>query len=116
MRAIAVTALAMCIAAGTWTGPASAYIFDLLDRLPPHAPVAGDCAAIAAKIGPDSTWYGEFAGKRYIEFRDFSYPFSARGCFRTEYECRAWQNVAITYLGSGPLVYTLCRKGIGNRY
>jgi hypothetical protein len=117
MRKSAIGALVLLITAAVGAGdPAAAYVFDLFDRPPPQPPVAGDCAAIAAKIGPEATWYGEFAGSRHSDFRDFFDPFSARGCFRSEFQCRAWQNTAITYLGGGPVVYTFCRQGLGDRY
>lgn len=82
----------------------------------PQPPVGGDCAAIAAQVGPDATWYGEFAGNRYDDFNDRRYPFSARGCFRSEYGCRAWQNDGISYLGRGGIVYMRCTQGLRSGY
>jgi hypothetical protein len=73
--------------------------------------VAGDCAAIAAAVGPEATWYGEFSGKYFDNFADNYHPFAARGCFDSEYACRVWQNEAITYLSRGPVYYTSCRLG-----
>jgi hypothetical protein len=69
-------------------------------------------AAIAAEIGAEATWYGEFAGSRYDDLRDRYGPFSARGCFRSRHECRVWQNVGITYLGKGHIVYMRCTQGL----
>lgn len=79
---------------------------------PPPPPVGGDCAAIAAIIGPEATWYGEFIGNRVEEFSDYKSAYSARGCFESEYACRVWQNVALNYIGRGELVHMYCRQGI----
>ncbi len=91
------------------TDSASAFFFDYQ---PPQPPVGGDCAAIAAQIGPGATWYGEFAGNYYDDVTDHRYPYSARGCFTNEYDCRRWQNDAISYTGRGGIVYTRCRQGL----
>jgi hypothetical protein len=92
--------------------PAAADPFyGLFDFEVPQRPVAGDCAAIAAAIGPESTWYGVFSGKYIDDFRDVYGPFAARGCFDSEFACRVWQNEAITYLNGGPLYHTSCRPG-----
>lgn len=77
----------------------------------PKPPVAGDCGAIAAQIGPDATWHGEFSGRRHNGYSPGYFPFFASGCFESEFECRVWQNDATTYLGQGPIVYTTCRRG-----
>lgn len=79
----------------------------------PQAPVGGDCNAIAAAIGAEATWRGEFSGTRIADFNDYRYPYSARGCFKSEYACRVWQNAALSYLGRGFLVATTCRRGVG---
>lgn len=77
----------------------------------PQPPGSGDCEGIATAIGREATWYGEFAGKRYDDFADRYYPFSARGCFESEAACRIWTNQGITYLGRGPMIYATCRRG-----
>ena len=82
----------------------------------PQPPVGGDCGAIAAQIGPEATWYGEFAGNRYDEYSEHYFPFSARGCFTSEYECRVWQNDGVSYLGRGGIVYMRCRQGLRRGY
>jgi hypothetical protein len=76
-------------------------------------PVGGDCGAIAAAIGAEATWYGEFSGKRWDIYFDKLYPFAARGCFESELACRIWQHQALTYIGGGPMYYTSCRLGLG---
>ena len=83
----------------------------LFDYQEPAPPVAGDCAQISAAIGPEATWYGEFSGKRYDSSTDKYYPYATRGCFKSEYACRVWQQVALTYIGEGPLYYMTCRQG-----
>jgi hypothetical protein len=93
--------------------PALAFWFDY-QKPPP--PVGGDCSAIASEIGPDATWYGEFAGNYYDDFTDHRYPFSARGCFATEYACRVWQNDAVSYTGRGGIIYMRCREGLRSGY
>ena len=109
MRRIALVALTLASLAGT---AAADPFYGLFEYEQPRLPPGGDCAAIAAAIGPGATWYGEFSGKRYDDFKDSYHPVAARGCFGSEYACRVWQNEAITYLGRGPLVYTLCRQGV----
>lgn len=107
MQAFAVAAL---IAAAN---PAFAFFFDYQA---PQPPVAGDCGAIAAQIGPEATWYGEFAGNRFDDFTERRSPFSARGCFKSEFECRVWQNDGISYLGRGGIVYMRCTRGLRGDY
>lgn len=83
-------------------GTAAAQPFqDFFRYEEPRMPVAGDCAGAA--------WYGEFAGKRFDNFRDIYEPVSARGCFDSEIECRIFHQQAITYLGRGPMIYATCR-------
>lgn len=89
--------------------PAQAIFFDYQK---PEPPVGGDCPAIAAEIGPNATWYGEFAGNYYDDFTDHRYPYSARGCFKSEYACRRWQNDAVSYTGRGGIIYMRCTRGI----
>jgi hypothetical protein len=89
--------------------PARAFWFDYQK---PSPPVGGDCDAIAGEIGPEATWYGEFAGNYYDDFTDYKYPYSARGCFRSEFDCRVWQNDAISYTGRGGIVAMRCRQGL----
>ena len=103
----------MVLAAGVAASPASAFFFDY-QKPPP--PVAGDCASIASRIGPAATWYGEFAGNYYDDFTDHRSPYSARGCFKSEYDCRVWQNQAISYIGQGGIIYMRCRQGIRDAY
>ena len=62
-----------------------------------------------------ATWYGEFAGNYYDDFMDQRWPFSARGCFFDEYDCRVWQNEAISYAGRGGIVYMRCTTGPARR-
>jgi hypothetical protein len=90
--------------------------YGLFDYNKPRLPESRDCAALAADIGPSQVWYGEFAGNRIDSFNYRSYhAFSARGCFASEYECRRWQNIAISYLRGGPVVATRCEQG-GSSY
>ena len=108
MRRIAVLLVTTLAAAG---GAAADPFYGFFDYRQPAPPVAGDCAAIAAAIGPEATWYGEFSGRRWDNFKDEYYPFAARGCFDSEFACRVWQNQAITYLDRGPMNYSSCRRG-----
>jgi hypothetical protein len=109
-RAALVLAGAAAVGAAT---PAHAFFFDYAA---PQPPVGGDCTAIAAEIGPEATWYGEFAGNRYDDFTDQRYPYSTRGCFVSQYDCRVWQNGGISYLGRGGIVYMRCTKGLRGKY
>jgi hypothetical protein len=94
------------------TGTAAAGpITDFFNYEAPRPPVAGNCAAIAATVGAQSTWYGDFAGDRYDRYTDKYQPFSARGCFTSEYECRVWHQVAISYLDGGKIIFARCRRG-----
>jgi hypothetical protein len=102
-------AVAIAIALAGATQPAAGFFFDYRKPAPP---IGGDCAAIASQIGPAATWYGEFASNYYDDFTDNRYPFSARGCFFDEYDCRAWQNDAISYSGRGGIVYMRCTQGV----
>jgi hypothetical protein len=109
MRKVAVLTLMLGVsAAGAAVNPALA-LFDYEGR---ELPVAGDCAVIASEIGAQATWHGEFSGKRYDDFRELYTPFFAEGCFRSEYECRRWQNVATSYMARGGIVYTRCTLGV----
>ena len=101
MRALVLPALLLSLA----TTPAAAQPFEDFFRYEePRLPVASECGGAAA-------WRGEFAGRRYDNFRDRYEPVSARGCFDSESECRIWNQQAITYLGRGPMYYATCRPG-----
>ena len=39
------------------------------------------------------------------------FPISARGCFVSEYECRRWQNEAMSFAGQGGMLYARCTQG-----
>ncbi|MGH6925475.1 MAG: hypothetical protein ACRED5_17245, partial [Propylenella sp.] len=108
MQRIAALAFAIIAAAGTAAADPFYGFFDYQKAGPP---VGGDCAAISAAIGRDATWYGEFSGRRWDNFTDKYYPFAAFGCFDSEFDCRVWQNQAITYLDRGPMNYSTCRQG-----
>ena len=103
--------LAMTLAIIAPIGMASPF-HDAFAYQAPRPPIAGDCNQIAAAIGPDATWYGEIAGRRWDNFQDQYYPFSARGCFHSERECRIWHNQALTYMDRGPMNYAICRRGL----
>jgi hypothetical protein len=109
MRRITLTAL-LLFATGSLAS--ADPLHDFFYYQSPQPPVAGSCPAIAASVGAANTWYGEFAGTRYDEFTERGVPFSARGCFDSEYACRAWQHTALTYIGQGRMVYTTCREGV----
>jgi hypothetical protein len=76
----------------------------------PPPPIGGDCAAIAAEIGPQLTWYGEFSGK-FEQPNDKFRSFAASGCFDSALACRIWQQQAINY-AYGAITYTRCRPGV----
>lgn len=96
-------------AAGSATADPFYGFFDYQKPLPP---VAGDCAAIAAAIGVEATWYGEFSARRLDnQVSDKYEPFSAQGCFESEWDCRIWHQQAITYIDGGPIYYATCRRG-----
>jgi len=91
----------LLIAAGLGGHAAAQPFQDFFNYQEPRMPVGDDCTG--------ATWYGEFAGKRFDDFRDMYYPVSARGCFHSEFDCRIWNQQAITYLGRGPMLYATCR-------
>jgi hypothetical protein len=64
---------------------------DLFDYQEPRRPRGGDCEQIAAAIGADATWRGDFSGRRWEDFNEQSYPFGLQGCFESELACRIWQ-------------------------
>lgn len=80
----------------------------------PPPPVGGDCAAIAAAIGPEAAWFGRFYGKR-LAVNDNFQPYGARGCFESEIACRIWQQRALNY-AFGPFQVMSCRPGIPRAY
>jgi hypothetical protein len=102
-------ALALTIGAVAAASPAQAFFFDYQKPLPP---IGGDCDTIAGEIGPEATWYGEFAGNYYDDVTDHRYPYSARGCFRSKFSCRRWQNDAVSYTGRGGIIAMRCRQGL----
>jgi len=103
------TAIAVAAVLAMNTASAAGPIESFFHYDAPREPVAGDCDAIAAAIGRDAAWYGEFSGNRYDNFSDQSWPYGARGCFKSEYACRVWQQQSITCLLQGTLRYTFCR-------
>ncbi len=106
---------ALALLALTGVGVADPF-YGLFYYQAPEYPTGGDCAAIAAKIGPSATWYGELSGNRIDRFNYKTHGFAARGCFANEYDCRVWQNVAINYLRGGPVLYTRCTRGAPSSY
>jgi hypothetical protein len=105
-----VSTFVLAMAAAIGSGVANPA-YGLFDYQKPTPPVAGNCAEIAAAIGPEATWHGEFSGNRYDNTTDHYFPFGASGCFESELACRVWQNDAITYIGQGQIYYTRCRRG-----
>ena len=106
MRRVATLVLSLVVAAGIATQtPVLALTYENGPR------PGGDCGAITAARGASGTWYGEFAGRHYDSFREMYFPISARGCFVSEYECRRWQNEAMSFAGQGGMLYARCRQG-----
>ncbi len=100
------------LAALPLAGSASAASFEQLFQYDRNRqPVSGDCRALSAQLGPGAVWYGEYVGKRYDDFIESYFSYSARGCFKSEFACRVWQNQAMTYSERGPTFYTFCRLG-----
>ena len=62
------------------------------------------------ECGPSAPWRGLFSGGRYNNFINELTPYSDRGCFETERECRIWQNLSISVLNGGPLRVMSCRQ------
>jgi hypothetical protein len=105
-----VTALAVLLGlAGT--AQAQNPIADFFRYKPSPPPVAGNCAAIAADIGPEATWYGQFIGMRYDDFVDGYSRYFAAGCFRDKASCWIFQERAVTYLDRGWIIGTRCVIG-----
>jgi len=102
----ALAAAALLVLAGTGSGVAGFF-----DYQKPQLPPSNDCAAVAAAVGPESTWHGEFSGRRYDSFSDRYFPFAARSCFASLSACREWQVQLSVYIEQGPITYTLCRRG-----
>lgn len=90
-------------------GSAAADPFYGLFRYDDPNPIAGDCATIAAAVGPQNTWYGQYSGKYVDPFTDQVLPFGSRGCFDSEFACRRWQNETMTYTNGGPTYHTSCQ-------
>ena len=104
MRIVPIVALSLALGVLP-TAPTLALTYD------GGPPPGGDCNEIAARIGADATWYGEFSGNYHDSFREMYFPVSARGCFTSEYECRRWQNEAMSFAGQGGMLYARCRQG-----
>ena len=81
---------------------------------PPPPPVGGDCAAIAAEIGPEAAWFGRFSGKR-LALNDNFQPYATQGCFTSETDCRIWQQRALNY-AFGRIEVMSCRPGVPRAY
>ena len=67
--------------------------------------------AIASRIGPERNLVRRV---RWPPLRQLSrdvFPISARGCFVSEYECRRWQNEAMSFAGQGGMLYARCTQG-----
>jgi len=109
MRLAAVLSAALLSMNVVTADRAMAFFFDYEEPLPP---VSGDCGAIAAAIGPEATWHGEFIGKRVDEPSDAKVPYSARGCFKSKTACWIFLNQALTYAGRGELLAMYCRQGV----
>jgi hypothetical protein len=99
-----------------WTGSALARdpVTGLIDSFfhypgqPP--PQAGNCGAIAAKIGAENTWYGLYGGKRWQRNSHTGW-FSAEGCFTSELQCQIWQQQALSF--ASDVVMTMsCQRGV----
>lgn len=97
--------LRLCIAAAL----AAAVIMPMLaagDRasaLRPKIPPSGDCRAMAAS-GLSNIWYGQFSGRYESMVDDRVYPLAARGCFRSERECRRWTNQMLSLTENSALM------------
>ncbi|MGQ7793796.1 hypothetical protein ACUN0C_15425 [Faunimonas sp. B44] len=113
MRALTGLA-AVALVLGTSAAHAD-FLGDLFRYEPRVEPRAGDCAALAAAIGPGAVWYGRYAGKYLNTANDRHRAYSAEGCFASEAACRVWQQRSITY-ALGPIVVTSCRPGLPGRY
>ena len=51
-------------------------------------PPAGDCYELASRYGADRVWYGLYSGLVSLDYKGRELPYSNRGCFRTEADCR----------------------------
>ena len=112
MRSVGILVLSFAIALGV-AAPAPVFALTYENGPPP----GGDCAAIAAaRSVPSATWYGEFAGRHYDSFREMYFPISARGCFVSEYECRRWQNEAMSFAGQGGIALRALHAGLRRGY
>jgi hypothetical protein len=107
---IALGAALLLMAAPAAADPVSGFIDNFFHYQEPPPPVGGDCAAIAAAIGPEQTWRGEFSGRR-LGYYTRSVPYAARGCFESEVACRIWQQQALNY-AEGRLTYMSCRRDL----
>lgn len=82
---------------------------------PAPPPLGGDCAAVAAAVGPESTWLGTFSGRRRVLSGNSYNAYWAQGCFDREVDCRVWQQRALNY-ADGPVQFTSCRRGAPRRF
>jgi hypothetical protein len=111
MRVAALTfSAALLLASPAAADPISGLFYNFFNYQEPPPPVAGDCGVIAAALGPDQTWYGEFSGRRYGT-HERSLAYTTRGCFESEIDCRIWQQQALNY-AYGRLTYMSCRQGV----
>lgn len=109
VAATALGAVLLLFASPVAADPVTGLFYSFFNYEDSPPPVGGDCDAIAAAIGPDQTWYGEFSGRR-LGYYHRSQPYGARGCFESEIACRIWQQQALSY-AEGTLTYMSCRQG-----
>ena len=107
--AMALGAGLLLIAAPAAADPVTGFVDSFFNYREAPPPVGGDCAVVAATVGQQNTWRGEFSGRR-LGYNERSLPYAARGCFETEAACRVWQQQAINY-AEGTMTYTSCRRG-----
>ena len=85
-----VAAFALALFLTQRRGPRRPVTSVLFDYDEPQPPVGGDCDAIAAAIGPEATWYGEFAGNHVDDFTDCEVGLFRARLLQVEYACRAF--------------------------
>ena len=79
-------------------------------------PPAGDCYDLASQYGADRVWYGLYSGFVSLDYKNRELPYSNRGCFRTEADCRLWVNNNMTFSRGGSYVYSTCSRGVPDHY
>ena len=103
MKTMLIAACATAVLAVSFQAANAGYFFN-------SGKSAARAGALTRACDGNAPWKGWFSGNRWDRLLDENSAYSARACFATEADCRAWGLLQMDVLNGGAFLASDCKR------